>query len=151
MYQPRTPNYDKSDPIKRWQLPDRVFFACGACHILAHAFLERYANTAMQPLWFKPFDGFTGNHIVVIWGDWAFDYHGYSKRTVLIDHYFKRARQRWPGWDAELPSLPRDVLVSENKSKEISGLWLREPDQFLHNALPRAERYLDRFGPPPDA
>jgi hypothetical protein len=22
----------------RWALPDRVFFACGACHILAYAF-----------------------------------------------------------------------------------------------------------------
>lgn len=24
----------KEDPVRRWNLPDRVFFACGACHIL---------------------------------------------------------------------------------------------------------------------
>ena len=42
MYQPRTPNYRKSDPVMRWNLPDRIFFACGACHILAHAFIERF-------------------------------------------------------------------------------------------------------------
>tara|TARA_R110000868_G_C10798701_1_gene756888 strand:+ start:97 stop:315 length:219 start_codon:yes stop_codon:yes gene_type:complete len=28
MYQPRTPNYRKNDPVMRWNLPDRVFFAC---------------------------------------------------------------------------------------------------------------------------
>jgi hypothetical protein len=149
MYQPRTPNYSKNDPIKRWNLPDRVFFACGACHILAHAFLEKHATKAMHPLWIRPLDGYTGSHIIVIWNDWAFDYHGYNKSTDLIAHYVKRARQRWPGWNAELTPLPRKVLISEQKSKEINGLWLREPDQFLHNALPRAERYLDRFGPPP--
>ena len=149
MYQPRTKNYCKSDPAKRWNLPDRVFFACGACHILAHAFLDRHTTRTMQPLWLRPFEGYTGSHIIVMWNEWAFDYHGYSKRTDLIAHYFKRARQRWPGWNAELTLLPRNVLISEQKSKEIKGLWLREPDQFLHNALPRAEPYLDRFGPPP--
>jgi hypothetical protein len=30
----------KQDPVRRWSLPDRVFFACGACHILAYAFLK---------------------------------------------------------------------------------------------------------------
>jgi hypothetical protein len=34
----------------RWALPDRVFFACGACHILAHAFLERWGAARMQPV-----------------------------------------------------------------------------------------------------
>jgi hypothetical protein len=28
------------------------------------------------------------------------------------------------------------------------GLWLREPSQFLHDALPRARRFLDRFSAP---
>ena len=44
MYQPRTPGFTKRDPLKRWSVPDRVFFACGSCHILAHAFLERYGE-----------------------------------------------------------------------------------------------------------
>jgi hypothetical protein len=41
--------------------------------------------------------------------------------------------------------LPRDVLVSEVKSRAVDGLWLREPGQFLHDALPRARHFLDRF------
>lgn len=32
----------EKDPVKRRALADRVFFTCGACHILAYAFLERY-------------------------------------------------------------------------------------------------------------
>lgn len=28
----------------RWALPDRVFFACGAGHILAYAFLKRWGE-----------------------------------------------------------------------------------------------------------
>ena len=41
MYVPRTRGYSKKDPQMRWALPDRVFFACGACHILAYAFMAR--------------------------------------------------------------------------------------------------------------
>lgn len=149
MYQPRTPNYRKSDPVMRWNLPDRVFFACGACHILAHAFLMRYGTGDMTPLWLHPHKGFTGNHIVIAWNHWIFDYHGYSNRQTFIDHYFRRARQRWAGWDAQIKSIPRDVLISGEKSRQIDGLWLREPTQFLHNALPRAERFLDRFAAQP--
>src|SRR5262249_16909344 len=67
----------KRDPVKRWGLPDRVFFACGACHILAYAFLKTYPGSGFAPLWIRPIEGYTGNHIVVVRGQLAFDYHGY--------------------------------------------------------------------------
>jgi hypothetical protein len=54
MYQPRTPGYRKSNAEMRWALPDRVFFACGACHILAYAFLQRWGQPEMQAVWIKP-------------------------------------------------------------------------------------------------
>lgn len=41
-----------------------------------------------------------------------------------------------------------DVLVSEPKARRYDGLRLREPGQFLHDALPRARAFLDRFPPP---
>jgi hypothetical protein len=75
-----------------------------------------------------------GNHIVVATEDWVFDFHGYSRRTAFLDHACK---------------LPRDVLISERRSRAFDRLWLREAGQFLHDALPRARRYLDRF-PAPD-
>jgi hypothetical protein len=150
MYRPRTPNYSKQDPVKRWALPDRVFFACGACHILAHAFLERHGRPEHVVTWIKPARGYLGNHIFVGTDEWVFDFHGYSRRDAFLAHAWKNARRRWPGWDGSFVTLPRDVLISEQRSRCFDGLWLREPRQFLHDALPRAHAYLERF-PAPDA
>lgn len=148
MYQIRTKNYSKQNPEMRWALPERVFFACGACHILAYAFLERHGAPGMKVQWFKPEKGFTGNHIIVATDEWVFDYHGYSEPEFYLAHTYKRANQWWPGWTATLVELPPEVLISENKSREIDGLWLRGPSQFLHDAMPRANKYLDRFPAP---
>ncbi len=133
----------------RWALPDRVFFACGACHILAYAFVERYDHPQHEVLWIRPVAGHIGSHIFVASDSWAFDYHGYSDRGRYLAHTWRRARQLWPGWDADIIRLPRDVLVNEARSRSFPGLWLREPGQFLQDALPRAHRFLDRFPAPP--
>ena len=140
----------KRDPVKRWHQPDRVFFACGACQVLAWAFLRKYPDAGFSPFWIKPAGGFTGNHIFVARPDGtAFDYHGYSRRDRLLAHTHEKANRWWPGWQCQVIPLPPDVLVSEAKSRTYDGLWLREPEQFLHNALPRAEAYLQRFPSPP--
>jgi len=149
MYVVRTEGYSKKDQAKRWALPDRVFFACGACHILAYAFLERHGGRSAKAMWIKPAPGHTGNHIFVDLGDRAFDFHGYAGRDALLVHYWKRARHHHAGWDGSLVALFRDVLVSEATSRTYDGLWLREPGQFLHDALPRAHAFLDWF-PRPD-
>jgi hypothetical protein len=140
----------KEDPVRRWSLPDRVFFASGACHILAYAFLKNYPRAGFTPLWIKPARGFTGNHIVVVRNNVVFDYHGFSSWSRHLEHTNAKANRWWPGWRAQLISLPMDVLISEPKSREYDGLWLREPKQFLHDALPRAERFLRRFPQPPE-
>lgn len=134
------------DPVRRWHRPDRHFFANGACQVLAFAFLERYPNLGFHARWIKPAAGFTGNHIYVTDGTNAFDYHGLTTEARLLAFGFARARRFFPGWDATLVDLPADVLVSEQRSRQIEGLWLREPKQFLHNALPRARNFLDKFG-----
>lgn len=144
----RVPPGTKGDPVKRWALTERIFFACGACHILAFAFLERYPESGFAPIWIRPAKDFTGSHIVVVRGDRAFDYHGYSRRFALLEHTQRKATRWWPGWSADLVPLPAAVLVSEIRSRYYDRLWLREPKQFLHDALPRARAYLDRFPPP---
>ena len=136
----------KNDPAGRWHRPDRHFFANGACQVLAFAFLERYPDLGFHARWIKPAAGFTGNHIYVTDGINAFDYHGLTTEQRLLALGFKRGRRFFPGWDATLVDLPADVLVSEQRSRQIEGLWLREPKQFLHDALPRARNFLDRFG-----
>jgi len=139
----------KRDPVKRWALPEKVFFACGACHVLAYAFLRAYPDRGFRPIWIRPAKGYTGNHIVVVRDHIAFDYHGYSDWPALFAHMKRRANQRWPDWNADLIELREEVLVSESKSKMYDGLWLMEPKQFLFDAMPRAERYLKRFPGPP--
>ena len=81
-----------------------------------------------------------GRHIVAVSGQCVFDYHGYSRWTQFRRHTWKRARQHWPGWTAELVELPQAVLVSEPLSRTYEGLWLREPRQFLHGRRHRGNR-----------
>lgn len=146
-----TENSVHNDPVQRWALPDRVFFACGACHTLAYAFITRYADANAAAIWMKPKPGFRGNHIIAVFGETAFDYHGYSRWADLKRHFTKKAQRWWPGWEADYSPLPLNVLISESESKTYDGLWLREPNQFLYDALPRAEKFLTRFPEPPSA
>ncbi len=92
MYRITTPGYRKRDQAMRRALPDRVFFAGGACHILAYAFLEKYGTQITHALWLKPATGYTSDHIVIdiiiVGTDWMFDYRGYSKVRTLSDTHF---------------------------------------------------------------
>lgn len=91
MYQLRTKNCPKRDIEKRWALPDRVFFACGACQVLAHAFMVKFASMGTQALWIKPNEGHRGNHIIIVFEGTVFDYHGYTEKQRYFTHYWKRA------------------------------------------------------------
>jgi hypothetical protein len=139
----------RRDPARRWALPDRAFFAAGACHILAAAFLERHGTAGHPALWIRPEPPHPGNHIVVAGDGWAFDWRGYTALPSLLDHHARKAARWWPGWRFTLLDLPPEALVSEALSRSFPGLWLREPRQFLHDALPRARAFLARFPAPP--
>jgi hypothetical protein len=136
----------KDDAVRRWHRPDRQFFANGACQVLAYAFLEKYSGVGFSARWIKPAAGYSGNHIFVTDGRNAFDYHGLTTEERLLSLCFRRARRFYSGWNATLVDLSTDVLISEQRSRRIEGLWLREPQQFLHDALPRARAFLDGFG-----
>ena len=148
MYLLRTPDCPKKNLKKRWALPDRVFFACGACQVLAHVFMEKFASVDPQAVWIKPDEGHTGNHIIVTFGNTVFDYHGYTAKDRYLAHYWKRARHYDPTWDAELIEIAPGALTTEGPSEIYDGLWLRAPHQFFRNPIPRAQAYLDRFPSP---
>jgi hypothetical protein len=112
----------------------------------AHAFLEIYRDLEFQARWIKPASGYIGNHIYVTDGVVAFDYHGLTTEARLLSLAFRRGRRFFPGWEATLVDLPADVLVSEARSRTYEGLWLREPNQFLYDAMPRARVFVQRFG-----
>lgn len=130
---------------RQWALPDRVFFAAGACQVLAYAALERLAGEGFGAKWIKPAAGFRGNHLIVTDGVLAFDYHGWSRLEALLAHTRRKAERWWPGWRCEVVDFPTEALVSEAASKAL-GLHLREPGQFTHDALPRARAFFARYG-----
>jgi hypothetical protein len=147
MYKRRTPG-SKRDPVKQWALPDKVFFAAGACHILGYAFLEAYPDSGFQPVWIRPISGHTGNHIIVVRDDVVFDYHGYSTWSPYWAHTKRRANQCWPGWDAETVAVHREALVSNAQARGYFGLSMKEPKHYLHDPLPRARQFLQKFPAP---
>jgi hypothetical protein len=147
MYLRRTPG-SKRDPVKQWALPDKVFFAAGACHILAYAFLEAYPESRFEPVWIRPIEGHTGNHVVVVRGGVVFDYHGYASWSAYWAHTKRRADQRWPGWDADVVALCPEALVSNSRARDYDGLRMKEPKHYLFDPLPRARNYLRRFPAP---
>jgi hypothetical protein len=138
----------KFDPALQWSLPDRVFFACGACQVLAFVAMRSYRGVGFQSYWLRPAEGYRGNHVIVSDGEWAFDYHGWSRVRRLLDHTARKAGRWWPGWSCTMIRVEAEVLVSEPRSKAM-GLHLREPGQFLFDALPRASAFLALRPPPP--
>jgi len=131
----------KNDPVRRWRLPDRIFFGHGACHILAGVFLEQFPNDGFRAIWLKPDNEVPGNHIFVANGQIAFDYHGYSSQDKLIAHHVKGWTFKYPGWSATplIVDFPLLDTASLNARKMLG------PDQYMLNPIPRAMRFIARF------
>ncbi|MDE1464290.1 hypothetical protein [Spartinivicinus poritis] len=131
----------KKHPVKRWNLPDRIFFGFGACHILAGVYLKKFPDKGFYALRIEPKTGFYGNHIFITNGIVAFDFHGYSLNSQLIKHFWKGWSDRYPGWDASIEKVDYPLLDTESlNQRKMLG-----PDQYLHNPIERAERFMNRF------
>jgi len=133
----------KLDPEKRWALSDKVFFACGACHILAHEFLKQFPELKFEPYWIRPTTTFRGNHVFVTDHATVFDWHGYSDKDKFLAHYFKRYQQKYPGWSADL--IPLSIDLTSREACLSIGMDTRGVDGYLKDPLPRARDYLKKF------
>lgn len=131
----------KADPVRQWRLPDRVFFAAGACQVLAYAALRRYGGHGFKPYWIRPRLGFRGNHIIIHDGRTSFDYHGWSNLSDLLSHTCRKASRWWPGWECDVVEVEPEVLISEERSAAM-GCRMKEPLHFLYDAMPRAEAFI---------
>jgi len=131
----------KKDPVLRWNQSDRVFFGHGACHILAGVFLTKFPNSGFYAVRVVPKEGCAGNHVFVTNGAHSFDYHGYSSLDRLIAHHKKGWSERFPEWDAKMQHVDFSLLdtMSLNERKMLG------PNQYLHNPIERALRFLSRF------
>ena len=88
-----------------------------------------------------PAEGFSGNHIYVTNGIIAFDYHGYSSRERLLVHHEKGWTAYSAGWHCAIARVDFDLLdTTELNRRKILG-----PDQYLHDPVPLARRFLQRI------
>ncbi len=124
----------------RWNLPDKIFFGYGACHILAGAFVQENIDPTFKPYWIKP-PRHPGNHIFVSDGRIAFDYHGYSHRDRLLAHHRKVWTHQHPDWDADVEPVNFNLL----NTVELNARNMRGVDQYLHDPLPRALKFLSKY------
>ena len=132
----------KQDPQRRWQLPDRIFFGHGACHILAGIYLEAAPLTGFHAERIIPGKGYAGNHIFVTDGVLAFDFHGHSCRRNLLAHHISGwSKVSAPGWHCKVVGVDFDLL----ETKDLNARKMLGPDQFLRDPRPRARSFLGRF------
>lgn len=131
----------KRDPVRRWALPDRVFFGHGACHILAGVYLEDALLAGYAAERIVPADGLPGNHIYVTDGTIAFDYHGYSLRARLLAHHGAAWARDHPGWMACIEAVDFALL----DTMALNARKMLGPDQYHGDPRARARRRLARI------
>jgi hypothetical protein len=139
----RTPEA-KRDLLRSWNRPDRPFFASGACHILAAAFVEAYPGAGYRPIQIRPDAGHRGGHVIVSNGQTVFDYHGFSDYEIFLAHYFSKVRRFIPGWQGTIVPL----MESPSGSIFCQREGCRMPHQFPCDPWPRAFSFLKRFSFP---
>jgi hypothetical protein len=135
---------EKADQELSWSRPDEEFFASGACHVLAAAFLETHPHAGFEAWSLSPKTGHRGGHIVVVRDDLVFDWTGYGRRDAFLADYFEAMRRLFPDWDATLERVHEHPLDREFCVRTGA----RHPTQFLHDPLPRALAFVSRHPPP---
>lgn len=90
-----------------------------------------------------PVAGLPGSHVYVTDGFWAFDFNGWTPEEVLLAESAVECRRRWPSWDFERIEVGDDL-------EDFCQRWHhRPPGEFAFDVVERADRFLDRSGPPP--
>lgn len=129
----------KKDQSLSWKRGDRAFFASGACHILAHVFLQQYADQGYRPYMILPDSGFRGGHVYAASEDRVFDYHGFSVKTPFLEHYFRKIKRLFPGWNGTILAL--NDFMTPSFFRQFN---CRAPEQYFSDPLPRAKAFVMR-------
>ncbi|HEY8942605.1 MAG TPA: hypothetical protein VIM73_00030, partial [Polyangiaceae bacterium] len=109
-------------------------------HILAGVFLDQPPLPGFYAERVIPADGLLGFHVYLTNGVIAFDYHGYSIRDRLLEHYRRVWTSQYAGWLSAIERVDFDLL----STAELNKRQMRGPDQYLHDPIPRARRFIER-------
>jgi hypothetical protein len=138
----RTPE-EKADPFLSWARDDQAFFAAGACHILAFLFAQLHPNQGYEIIHIKPKEGFSGHHVYVSNGTWAFDHNGWTKENDLLRITKEAYQKATPEW-----SFDR-VVVKEDLEEFCRNTNHRSPAYFAYLPWERAYKYIKKFDEKP--
>jgi hypothetical protein len=137
----RTPA-ERVDPVLAWRRRDKAFFAAGACHILAWAFLDTFPAAGFFPVGVRRIGRPHAGHAYVSDGTWAFDHDGWTLEAELLT-VTRRAHARSD------PDIGIERLVlGLGLQAFCSAHNCADPSQFAVDPRPRALRYLARFARP---
>jgi hypothetical protein len=132
-------NAERANEMAAWLRSDKAFFAAGACHILAWAFLEKHPMEPYLPIGLRRIGQFQVHHVYISDGTWAFDHDGWTREDVLLEVTSKDIAQRLP--DAVVERLPLGSSLDSFCTEHNSRL----PSQYAFDPWPRAFAYLARF------
>ena len=128
----------KRNPVRRWALPDRIFFGRGACQILAGVYLETPPIAGFRAERIVPHGGHAGSHVFVSDGMVTFDFHGYALRGRLLAQHWRGWRRRYPDWDAAVEPIDFPLL----DTAALNARKMLGPGQFHGDAVARARAFL---------
>lgn len=147
MYEPslkyrRTPA-QRTNLLLSWKRSDKAFFASGACHILAFTFASLHPNEGYRIIFIRPVKDYSGTHLYVTNGTWAFDFNGWTKERELLEVVKKSYRKENPKWDYKRIVIKVDMETFCKKNDH------RPPAYFAHLPWERVYRYIKRFSSRP--
>lgn len=129
---------ERADQLLSWNRGDTAFFAAGACHILAYAFMETYPEAGFQPIGLWSREAKDPSHLYVTDGTWAFDHDGWTPQSELL----AVTRATNPRADFR----PRPIHMDLNTF--CVRYYHRPRRLFAHDPWERALRYIAQFDPP---
>jgi hypothetical protein len=136
---------EQADPRLFWLRSDEEFFAAGACHVLAGAFLALHPHAEFSAWSIRPRAPHgRGGHIVVAGEDLVFDWAGYSPRDAFLSEYVDAMRTLFPDWGWDFDKLDMDPIAWDFCRTRNH----RHPTQFPHDPIPRATAFIRRFPSP---
>jgi hypothetical protein len=133
---------ERADQMLSWNRDDVRFFAAGACHILAFAFLEVHPDAGFRTVGIWAHSQAHPTHVYVTDGQWAFDFDGWTP----VDELLAVTRAAEPDADYRQHPIETDLSTFCREHDH------RDRPHFAFDPWERALRYIARFptpeGPP---
>jgi hypothetical protein len=143
LYYKRTPE-EKVDKFVSWKRDDTSFFAAGACHILAHMFMElHYHEKKLTMIGLKANKDRYIHHVYVTDGTWAFDYALWTLEEELLRETKKANLSINKDWNYEKIEIKEDLDTFCKLQNH------RPPAYFPYLPWERAYNYIKEFSPTP--